>query len=55
MRRSMLFLRNIFFFNFIPAIPHKCDVCGKEFKLRQNLNNHIRTHTGQINYFFYRI
>lgn len=29
------------------TLHHSCDVCGREFKLRQNLTAHIRTHTGE--------
>lgn len=29
------------------TLNHSCDVCGREFKLRQNLTAHIRTHTGE--------
>ncbi|XP_031619667.1 zinc finger protein 287-like [Contarinia nasturtii] len=29
------------------TLNHKCNICGHEFKLRQNLTAHMRTHTGE--------
>lgn len=29
------------------TLNHSCDICGHEFKLRQNLTAHMRTHTGE--------
>lgn len=29
------------------TLNHACEVCGHEFKLRQNLTAHMRTHTGE--------
>lgn len=29
------------------TLLHRCHVCGHEFKLRQNLTAHMRTHTGE--------
>lgn len=29
------------------TLNHSCEICGHEFKLRQNLTAHMRTHTGE--------